>query len=94
MTLKSAAFLAFIGTLLLTILVAADFIKNHMTKPVVAFIAGKTAPPGKRMGHAGAIVSGTAGSAQSKVEAFNSANVPVADLPSEVPGLLKQKLGL
>lgn len=73
---------------------AADFIKNHMTKPVVAFIAGKTAPPGKQMGHAGAIVSGSAGSAQSKIEAFNSANVPVADLPSEVPGLLRQKLGL
>ncbi len=73
---------------------AADFIKNHMTKPVVAFIAGKTAPPGKQMGHAGAIVSGSAGSAQSKVEAFQSANVLVADLPSEVPGLLRQKLGL
>ncbi len=73
---------------------AADFIKNHMTKPVVAFIAGKTAPPGKRMGHAGAIVSGSAGSAQSKIEAFGSANVPVADLPSEVPALLRQKLGM
>ena len=73
---------------------AADFIKNHMTKPVVAFIAGKTAPPGKQMGHAGAIVSGSAGSAQSKVEAFTAANVPVADLPSEVPGLLREKLGL
>jgi len=73
---------------------AADFIKNHMTKPVVAFIAGKTAPPGKQMGHAGAIVSGSAGSAQSKVEAFESADVPVADLPSEVIGLLKQKLGM
>jgi len=73
---------------------AADFIKNHMTKPVVAFIAGKTAPPGKQMGHAGAIVSGSAGSAQSKVEAFQSANVPVADLPSEAIGLLRQKLGM
>ena len=73
---------------------AADFIKNHMTKPVVAFIAGKTAPPGKQMGHAGAIVSGSAGSAQSKVEAFTAANVPVADLPSEVVGLLRGKLGL
>jgi len=73
---------------------AADFIKNHMTKPVVAFIAGKTAPPGKQMGHAGAIVSGSAGSAASKIEAFQSANVPVADLPSEVIGLLKQKLGM
>jgi len=73
---------------------AADFIKNHMTKPVVAFIAGKTAPPGKQMGHAGAIVSGSAGSAASKVEAFRSADVLVADLPSEVIGLLRQKLGM
>ncbi len=71
---------------------AADFIKNHMTKPVVAFIAGKTAPPGKQMGHAGAIVSGSAGSAASKVEAFGAANVPVADLPSDVIGLLREKL--
>ncbi|RYG59073.1 succinate--CoA ligase subunit alpha [bacterium] len=72
---------------------AAAFIKEHMTKPVVAFIAGKTAPPGKQMGHAGAIVSGSAGSAASKVEAFNAAGVQVVDLPSEVPGLLKQILG-
>ncbi|RYX82777.1 succinate--CoA ligase subunit alpha [bacterium] len=73
---------------------AADFIKNHMTKPVVAFIAGKTAPPGKQMGHAGAIISGSAGSAQSKIDAFTAANVPVADLPSDVIGLLREKLGL
>lgn len=72
---------------------AAAFIKEHMTKPVVAFIAGKTAPPGKQMGHAGAIVSGSAGSAQSKVEAFNAAGVQVVDLPSQVPGLLKEILG-
>ena len=72
---------------------AADFIKNHMTKPVVAFIAGKTAPPGKQMGHAGAIVSGSAGSAASKIEAFESAGVEVADLPSDVIGLLKKALG-
>ena len=72
---------------------AADFIKNHMTKPVVAFIAGKTAPPGKQMGHAGAIVSGSAGSAQSKIDAFTDAGVEVADLPSDVIGLLKKALG-
>ena len=72
---------------------AADFIKNHMTKPVVAFIAGKTAPPGKQMGHAGAIVSGSAGSAASKIEAFGAAGVEVADLPSDVIGLLKKALG-
>ena len=72
---------------------AADYIKNHMTKPVVAFIAGKTAPPGKQMGHAGAIVSGSAGSAASKIAAFESAGVEVADLPSDVVGLLKKALG-
>ncbi len=72
---------------------AADFIKNHMSKPVIAFIAGKTAPPGKQMGHAGAIVSGSAGSAASKIAAFGAANVQVVDLPSEVPGLLKSILG-
>ena len=71
---------------------AADFIKNHMTKPVVAFIAGKTAPPGKQMGHAGAIVSGSAGSAASKIAAFEAAGVEVADLPSDVIGLLKKAL--
>jgi succinyl-CoA synthetase alpha subunit len=73
---------------------AADFIKNHMTKPVVAFIAGRTAPPGKQMGHAGAIVSGSVGTAQGKIEAFNAAGVEVADLPSQVPGLLKKALGI
>ena len=71
---------------------AADFIKNHMTKPVVAFIAGKTAPPGKQMGHAGAIVSGSAGSAASKIAAFEAAGVEVADLPSDVIPLLKKAL--
>ncbi|HEX8465404.1 MAG TPA: succinate--CoA ligase subunit alpha [Abditibacterium sp.] len=72
---------------------AAAFIKEHMTKPVIAFIAGKTAPPGKQMGHAGAIVSGSAGSAASKIAAFGDAGVQVVDLPSEVPGLLKSILG-
>jgi succinyl-CoA synthetase alpha subunit len=71
---------------------AAEFIRDHMSKPVVAFIAGKTAPAGKRMGHAGAIVSGSAGSAKSKVEAFQAAGVPVADLPSQVPELVRAKL--
>ena len=70
---------------------AAEFIKT-MSKPVVAFIAGKTAPPGKQMGHAGAIVSGSSGSAQSKVAAFEAAGVEVADLPSDVIGLLRKKL--
>jgi len=61
-------------------------------KPVVAFIAGRTAPPGKRLGHAGAIITGTAGTAESKIKAFNKANVPVAKKPSEIAELLKSLL--
>ena len=67
---------------------AAMFIKNHVTKPVVSFIAGQTAPPGKRMGHAGAIISGGSGLAKDKIEALNKAGVPVAGSPTEIPGLL------
>ena len=73
---------------------AARFIKEKMTKPVVAFIAGQSAPPGKRMGHAGAIISSGSGTAAEKIKAFNEAGVPVAKEPSEIPGLVKQKLGL
>jgi succinyl-CoA synthetase alpha subunit len=75
--------------------VAAEYIKT-MTKPVIGFIGGRTAPPGKRMGHAGAIVSGTSGSAQSKVEALIAAGVPVADTTAQIPALVKaalQKVG-
>jgi succinyl-CoA synthetase alpha subunit len=72
--------------------IAADYIKNTMTKPVVGFVGGRTAPPGKRMGHAGAIVSGTSGSAQSKVEALQAAGVPVADTTADIPNLVKQAL--
>ncbi len=72
---------------------AASYIKSSMKKPVVAFIAGRTAPPGKRMGHAGAIISGGGGTAQEKTEAFNEAGVPVAKIPSEIPGLLARALG-
>ena len=68
---------------------AAAFIKAHVTKPVVGFIAGRTAPPGKRMGHAGAIISGGAGTAAEKIAALEAAGVPVADRPSAVPGLLR-----
>ncbi|MBI3942452.1 MAG: succinate--CoA ligase subunit alpha [Chloroflexi bacterium] len=68
---------------------AAQFIKNEMSKPVVAFIAGQTAPPGKRMGHAGAIISGGTGTAAEKIKAFSAVGVPVANTPEEIPGLLK-----
>lgn len=71
---------------------AARFIRRHMTKPVAAFIAGRTAPPGKRMGHAGAIVMGSSGSAADKVAALEDAGVPVAASPSELPGLIRQSL--
>lgn len=73
---------------------AAEFIRQHMTKPVVAFVAGKTAPEGKRMGHAGAIIMGRMGTAQSKIDAFQKAGVPVADLPAQIPDLLREALRL
>ena len=68
---------------------AAEFISSMMTKPVVSFIAGQTAPPGKRMGHAGAIIEGGAGSAADKVRALEAAGVKVAKHPEEIPSLLK-----
>jgi succinyl-CoA synthetase alpha subunit len=71
---------------------AAQFIAEKMTKPVVAFIAGQTAPPGKRMGHAGAIISSGSGTAAEKIAAFNKAGVPVAKEPNEIPELLRQVL--
>jgi len=67
---------------------AADFIASQMTKPVVAFIAGRTAPPGKRMGHAGAIIQGGAGTAAEKIAALEAAGVKVARYPGEIPDLL------
>jgi succinyl-CoA synthetase alpha subunit len=69
---------------------AAKFIKANVTKPVVSFIAGQTAPPGKRMGHAGAIVSGGSGTAAEKIVAFEAVGVPVAKIPSEITTLLKE----
>ncbi len=68
---------------------AAEFIKAHMTKPVAAFIAGSTAPPGKRMGHAGAIISGGAGTAAHKITALREAGVAVADSPATMARTLK-----
>lgn len=69
--------------------VFADYVlKKGYDKPIVAFIAGKTAPPGKRMGHAGAIISMGTGTAQSKIEALTSAGIPVAEKPSDIPKLL------
>jgi succinyl-CoA synthetase alpha subunit len=67
---------------------AAELIRKKISKPVVAYIAGRTAPPGKRMGHAGAIISRGAGTATSKIEALNEAGVKVAYLPTDIPGLL------
>lgn len=71
---------------------AAQYIKEHITKPVVAFIAGQTAPPGKRMGHAGAIISSGSGTAAEKIAAFEAVGVPVARRPVEIPQLIKEKL--
>jgi len=73
---------------------AAEFIATEgYSKPVVAFVAGRTAPPGKRMGHAGAIIMGKSGTAASKIEAFQKAGVPVAEKPGDVAKLLAAKLG-
>lgn len=71
---------------------AAQYIKDHITKPVVAFIAGQTAPAGKRMGHAGAIISSGSGTAAEKIAAFEAIGVPVARLPVELPVLMKELL--
>jgi succinyl-CoA synthetase alpha subunit len=71
---------------------AAAFIKEYVTKPVAGFIAGQTAPPGKRMGHAGAIISGGSGTAADKITALEAANVRVATSPSQVPSLLKEAM--
>jgi len=71
---------------------AAEFIKREMKKPVVGFIAGQTAPPGRRMGHAGAIISGSAGTAAEKIEAFEAAGMGVAKRPVEFVELIQARL--
>lgn len=68
---------------------AAAYIREHVKKPVVAYITGRSAPPGKRMGHAGAIIEKGVGTAESKINAFNNAGVKVADYPGDVPKLLR-----
>jgi succinyl-CoA synthetase alpha subunit len=71
---------------------AADYIKKHMTKPVVAFIAGSTAPPGRRMGHAGAIISGNTGTAAAKKSALAEAGAVVSDSPAEIGATMERVL--
>jgi succinyl-CoA synthetase alpha subunit len=71
---------------------AAEFVSKYMTKPVVGFIAGQTAPPGRRMGHAGAIISGSAGTAADKVKAFQDNGIAVAKRPADIVGLIQQAL--
>jgi succinyl-CoA synthetase alpha subunit len=71
---------------------AAEFVRQHVTKPVVGFIAGQTAPPGRRMGHAGAIISGSSGTAAEKMAAFEAAGISVMKRPADVVPLLKARL--
>ena len=71
----------------------AEWIQRNMTKPVVAFIAGTSAPPGKRMGHAGAIISGGKGSAGDKINALKEAGAYVTENPAEIGALMKRVLG-
>jgi len=71
---------------------AAEWIKSHCKKPVAAFIAGKTAPPGRRMGHAGAIVSGGKGTAAGKIEALQAAGIAISETPAAIAATLISKI--
>jgi len=72
--------------------VAAEFVRVHMSKPVVGFIAGQTAPPGRRMGHAGAIISGSEGTATEKMKAFEDCGISVAERPADFVGLIRERI--
>lgn len=72
--------------------VAAEFVRNHMSKPVVGFIAGQTAPPGRRMGHAGAIISGSEGTAAEKMRAFEDSGIGVAERPADFVPLIRERI--
>jgi succinyl-CoA synthetase alpha subunit len=71
---------------------AADYVSKHVTKPVAAFIAGQTAPPGRRMGHAGAIISGGSGSAADKIKALEAANIAVAPTPADLGSMVQKAM--
>lgn len=72
---------------------AAAYIKQYVSKPVTSFIAGRTAPPGRRMGHAGAIVEGKSGTAEGKIAALRDAGIPVADNPDDIAKIVAQRMG-